>query len=133
MSEPEKGNLSMENRITNFPQLMQQLDGGVLSNVAGLALSNVARAASASGKKGKFTIEFNIKAVGTNLDMVEITANMNVTEPKSGHGNKKEDFQYTSMAHIGKGGKLTYDKPKEDINSQMQLVDAIKPLLEVRG
>lgn len=132
MSEQEKGNLKMEDRITNFPQLMQQLDGGVLSNVAGLALSNVARAASASDKKGKFTIEFNIKAVGTNLDMVEITAKMNVTEPKTGHGNKKEDFLYTSMAHIGKGGKLTYDKPKEDVNHQMQLIDS-KKLKEVRG
>ena len=40
MSNQEAGNLNLEDRTTNFPKLMQELDGGVVSNVVGLALSD---------------------------------------------------------------------------------------------
>lgn len=33
MSKQEAGNLSIEDRTTNFPKLMQELDGGVISGV----------------------------------------------------------------------------------------------------
>lgn len=69
--------------------------------------------------------------MGTNNEMVEITANMSVKEPKAGFGTKNEDFQYTSIAFVGKGGKLTYDRPKEDIRGQL-IIDDSKQLREVR-
>ncbi|HFQ5074762.1 TPA: hypothetical protein ACGU7E_003782 [Vibrio vulnificus] len=131
MSTQEAGNLSLEDRTTNFPKLMQQLDGGVISNVMGLALSNVARAVSYSDKQGNVKIDLKLKPMGTNNEMVEITVNMSVKEPKTGFGTKAEDFQYTSIAYVGKGGKLTYDRPKEDIRGQLVIEDT--KLREVRG
>ena len=131
MSNQESGNLSLEDRTTNFPMLMQQLDGGVVSNVVGLALSNVARAVSYSDKQGNVKLDLKLKPMGTNNEMVEITVNMSVKEPKSGFGTKSEDFQYTSIAYIGKGGKLSYDRPKEDIHGQAMIDDGV--LREVRG
>ncbi|NAW60533.1 hypothetical protein CAG58_00930 [Vibrio sp. V31_P5A7T61] len=131
MSKSESGNLSIEDRTTNFPKLMQELDGGVISNVVGLALSNVARAVSYSDKQGNVKIDLKLKPMGTNNEMVEITVNMSVKEPKTGFGTKNEDFQYTSIAFVGKGGKLTYDRPKEDIRGQL-IFDDSKQLREVR-
>ncbi|WP_257973608.1 hypothetical protein [Vibrio parahaemolyticus] len=110
---------------------MQELDGGVISNVVGLALSNVARAVSYSDKKGNVKLDLNLKPMGTNNEMVEITVNMSVKEPKAGFGTKSEDFQYTSIAYVGKGGKLTYDRPPEDIHGQATLEEG--RLREVRG
>ena len=131
MSNQEAGNLSLEDRTTNFPKLMQELDGGVISNVVGLALSNVARAVSYSDKQGNVKMDLKLKPMGTNNEMVEITVNMSVKEPKSGFGTKSEDFQYTSIAYVGKGGKLTYDRPKEDIHGQAVIEEGM--LREIRG
>lgn len=131
MSKQEAGNLRLEDRTTNFPKLMQQLDGGVISNVVGLALSNVARAVSYSDKQGNVKMDLKLKPMGTNNEMVEITVNMSVKEPKTGFGTKSEDFQYTSIAYVGKGGKLTYDRPKEDIHGQAAIEEGM--LREVRG
>ena len=131
MSKQETGNLSLEDRTTNFPKLMQELDGGVISNVVGLALSNVARAVSYSDKQGSVKMDLKLKPMGTNNEMVEITVNMSVKEPKTGFGTKSEDFKYTSIAYVGKGGKLTYDRPKEDIHGQAAIEEGM--LREVRG
>jgi hypothetical protein len=131
MSEQEKGNLSVEERTTNFPKLMQELDGGVISNVLGLALSNVARAVSYSDKVGNVKIDMKLKPMGTNNEMAEITFNISVKEPKASFGTKSEDFQYSSIAFVGKAGKLTYDRPKEDIKGQLNINDG--KLREVRG
>ncbi|MGI3073723.1 hypothetical protein [Vibrio alginolyticus] len=131
MSNQEAGNLSVEDRTTNFPKLMQELDGGVVSNVVGLALSNVARAVSYSDKQGNVKMDLKLKPMGTNNEMVEITVNMSVKEPKAGFGTKSEDFQYTSIAYVGKGGKLTYDRPKEDIHGKAVIEEGM--LREVRG
>ncbi|WP_136484665.1 hypothetical protein [Vibrio sp. H11] len=131
MSKQEAGNLSLEDRTTNFPKLMQELDGGVISNVVGLAMSNVARAVSYADKQGNVKMDLKLKPMGTNNEMVEITVNMSVKEPKTGFGTKSEDFQYTSIAYVGKGGKLTYDRPKEDIYGQTAIEDGM--LREVRS
>jgi len=131
MSNQEAGNLSLEERSTNFPKLLQELDGGVIANVAGLALSNVARAVSYSDKQGSVKLDLKLKPMGTNNEMVEITVNMSVKEPKTGYGAKSEDFQYVSISYVGKNGKLTYDRPKEDIHGQALLDDSV--LREIRG
>jgi hypothetical protein len=124
MSQQEKGNLSVEDRTTNFPRLLQELDGGVIANVIGLAASNVARAVSYADKQGNIKMDLKLKPMGTNNEMVEITASITVKEPKAGFGTKSEDFQYTSIAYVGKGGKLTYDRPKEDIHGQAIIEEA---------
>jgi hypothetical protein len=124
MSQQEKGNLSIEDRQTNFPKLLQELDGGVIANVVGLAASNVARAVSYADKQGNIKMDLKLKPMGTNNEMVEITCSITVKEPKAGFGTKSEDFQYTSIAYVGKGGKLTYDRPKEDIHGQAIIEEA---------
>lgn len=131
MTEKEKGNLSVEERTTNFPKLMQELDGGVIANVLGLALSNVARAVSYSDKQGQVKLDVKLKPMGTNNEMAELVCSISVKEPKSSYGTKSEDFQYSSVAFIGKGGKLTYDRPKEDVQGQLNIEDA--KLREIRG
>jgi hypothetical protein len=124
MAQQEKGNLNLEDRTTNFPRLLQELDGGVIANVIGLAASNVARAVSYADKQGNIKMDLKLKPMGTNNEMVEITASISVKEPKAGFGTKSEDFQYTSIAYVGKGGKLTYDRPKEDIHGQAIIEEA---------
>jgi hypothetical protein len=124
MAQQEKGNLNLEDRTTNFPRLLQELDGGVIANVIGLAASNVARAVSYADKQGNIKMDLKLKPMGTNNEMVEITASITVKEPKAGFGTKSEDFQYTSIAYVGKGGKLTYDRPKEDIHGQAIIEEA---------
>ncbi|MCE0495743.1 hypothetical protein [Vibrio salinus] len=129
MSEQEKGNLSIEETNTNFPKLMQDLDAGVIANVVGLALTNVARAVSHNDKPGEVKLNMKLKPMGTNNEMAEIACSISVKEPKA-NGNKSEDFKYTSLAFIGKNGKLTYDRPMEDIKGQLNLND--RKLQEVR-
>jgi hypothetical protein len=124
MAQQEKGNLNLEDRTTNFPRLLQELDGGVIANVIGLAASNVARAVSYADKQGNIKMDLKLKPMGTNNEMVEITASISVKELKAGFGTKSEDFQYTSIAYVGKGGKLTYDRPKEDIHGQAIIEEA---------
>lgn len=119
-------------RVTNFPKLMQDLDGGVVANVVGLALSNVARAVAASNKQGEVKLSIKLKHGGSSDNSyLEVVANVAVQEPKMNFGQKKEDFQYKSIAFVGKGGKLTYDRPKEDLNGQFSL-DEPRKLQEVR-
>ena len=111
-----------EDRVTNFPQLMQQLDAGVISNVVGLALSNVALAVSQSNRKGEITLKLTIKPNSTtDNSIVDVISDIKVKEPKPHHGFKIEDFQYGSVAFVGFGGKLSYDRPKLDVNHQLQM------------
>ncbi len=114
-----------DDRITDFPALMQQLDAGVIANVLGLALSNVARAVANSNKQGDITLKLVIKPNSTTDNtIVDVISNIKVKEPKPNHGSKIEDFQYGSVAFVGFGGKLSYDRPKLDVNHQMQLAPA---------
>ncbi|MGF1835853.1 hypothetical protein [Photobacterium sanguinicancri] len=109
-------------RTTDFPTLMQQLDAGVIANVLGLALSNVALAVANSNKKGTITLKLDIKPNSTtDNSIVDVISSIKVTEPKVNHGSKVEDFQYGSVAFVGYGGKLSYDRPKLDVNHQRQL------------
>ncbi|PCE67574.1 MULTISPECIES: hypothetical protein [Salinivibrio] len=120
-------------RITNFPKLMQDIDGGVVSNVLGLALSNVGRAVAASNKQGEITVKIKLKPGGSSDNsFLDLIAGITVNEPKMNFGQKKEDFQYRSIAYVGKGGKLTYDRPKEDVNGQLTFDNQPRKLKEVR-
>ncbi|KKA43462.1 hypothetical protein [Salinivibrio sp. KP-1] len=119
-------------RVTNFPKLMQDIDGGVVANVLGLALSNVGRAVAAANKQGEVTIKLKLKPGGSSDNsFLDVIAGITVDEPKLNFGKKKEDFQYRSIAYVGKGGKLTYDRPKEDVNGQIAF-DEPRKLKEVR-
>ncbi len=111
-----------EDRLTDFPQLMQQLDAGVISNVLGLALSNVARAVANANKQGSVTLKLTVKPNSTtDNSIVDVISDIKVLEPKPNHGSKSEDFRYGSVAFVGFGGKLSYDRPKLDVNHQRQL------------
>ncbi|MEZ9681943.1 hypothetical protein AB4306_18500 [Vibrio splendidus] len=112
----------VDSRITDFPELMQQLDAGVISTVLGLALSNVARAVANSNKQGAVTLKLTVKPNSTtDNSIVDVISDIKVLEPKPNHGAKVEDFRYGSVAFVGYGGKLSYDRPKLDVNHQRQL------------
>lgn len=119
---PEAKKDPVNDRLTDFPQLMQQLDAGVISNVLGLALSNVARAVANSNKQGSVTLKLTVKPNSTtDNSIVDVISDIKVLEPKPNHGSKVEDFRYGSVAFVGFGGKLSYDRPKLDVNHQRAL------------
>ncbi|AUR96783.1 hypothetical protein NVP1232O_49 [Vibrio phage 1.232.O._10N.261.51.E11] len=122
MSEQEKGNLKIENNNTNYPMLMQQLDGGVTGDVIGAMLTKLGLAVKNTDRAGKLTITIDVKP-GNSADnsFLNFNTGLKISEPKLSKGSKVEDSYYGSIVFVGRGGKLTYDRPKEDVNGQNSL------------
>lgn len=129
----DKGNLKMdEGSATNYPKLMMELDAGLTSNVIGQMLSDVAFAVANTNRKGEVTIKMKLEP-GNSADnsYLNINTELKVKEPKMDKGFKVEDTYHGSLVFVGKRGKLTYDRPKEDVNGQINMEDDGK-LKEVR-
>lgn len=123
MSDTEKGNLAIKDRHTNYPQLMQQLDAGTIGNVIGHMLSDLGLAVANTNRAGELTIKMKL-APGNSADNSHLNFNteLKIKEPKMDKGFKQEDSHFGSIVFVGKGGKLTYDRPKEDLNGQKDLL-----------
>ena len=131
--DKDKGNLKMEEgSATNFPKLMMDVDAGLTANVIGQMLSDVAFAVANTNRAGEVNIKIKLKpgnsADNSHLDM---NTELKVKEPKMTKGYKTEDTYHGTIVYVGKRGKLTYDRPKEDVNGQLNLDDDGK-LKEVR-
>lgn len=129
----DKGNLKMdESSATNYPKLMMELDAGLTANVIGQMLSDVAFAVANTNRKGEVTIKMKLEP-GNSADnsYLNINTELKVKEPKMDKGFKIEDTYHGSLVFVGKRGKLTYDRPKEDVNGQINMEDDGK-LKEVR-
>ncbi|WP_274882393.1 hypothetical protein [Vibrio harveyi] len=123
-SNKEAGNLQPSyDRKTDFPLLISQVEGGVIANVLGLAFSNVALAVANSSKQGEVNIKIKLKpASQSDPSIVQMITSMSISEPKPNFGSKREDFKWDTVAHIAKGGKLSYDRPAEDVRSQLNIL-----------
>ncbi|KFA99445.1 hypothetical protein [Vibrio sp. ER1A] len=133
----EKSSGSLEkayDRKTDFPGLISQIEAGSISNVLGLAMSNVALAVANSGKQGEVSLKIKLKpASQTDPSILNTVVSMAVNEPKPKFGSKKEDFKYDTVAYCGYGGKVTYERPKEDVRSQLGLIPEGMAHLKVGG
>ncbi|HIF6165101.1 TPA: hypothetical protein ACX3IR_000718 [Vibrio parahaemolyticus] len=126
--EAPKKSPEME-RVTNFPEFIERVEAGVIANVLGLAVSNVALAVSNSGKAGEVTLKLKLSpASKTDPSIINVVTGITVKEPKVNYGSKSEDFKYETVAFSGYGGKLSYDRPKIDVQNQFQLPDGINQL-----
>lgn len=120
----EAGNLQPTyDRSTDFPQLIADIEGGVIANVLGLGFSNVALAVANSGKSGEITLKVKLKpASKTDPSILNVDASIAINEPKPNYGSKKEDFKYETVAYAAKGGRVTYERPDEDVRHQLNIL-----------
>ncbi len=128
MSEQEKGNLKIEESSnTNYPMLMQQLDGGVTGNVIGAMLTTLGRAVKNTDRPGKLTITIDVRP-GNSGDNAFLNFNtgLKINEPKLTKGSKSEDSHFASIVFVDRKGKLTYDRPKENIDGQHNLLGSVE-------
>ncbi|EOW2807091.1 hypothetical protein ACOVY4_000893 [Proteus mirabilis] len=84
--------MSQEDRKTNVPDFLSELDAGVLNN----------------GGKGKVTIELDFARLSNSMEekRVEITHKLKFSAPTPRGKRTEEDTTKTPM-YVGKGGKLT--------------------------
>ncbi|MEZ9372132.1 hypothetical protein AB4235_05560 [Vibrio cyclitrophicus] len=110
-------------RKTDFPGLLSDIEAGTISNVLGLAMSNVALAVANSGKAGSISLGIKLKpASQTDPSILNTVVSLAISEPKPNYGAKKEDFKFDTVAYCGKGGKVTYDRPPEDVRQQLNML-----------
>ncbi|CAH9016195.1 conserved hypothetical protein [Vibrio phage 137E35-1] len=131
----EKGNLKITDNKTDFPLLLEQFNGGVLANLLGVSLSNIGRAVAHTNRAGEVTIKLKLKpGSSTDNSFINLNTIVTVKEPKMERGDIKEDIYQDGIVFVGGKGQLTYDRPKEDVNGQKDLLASggVSTLKEVR-
>ncbi|EPZ9226151.1 TPA: hypothetical protein SMN24_000199 [Proteus mirabilis] len=100
--------MSQEDRKTNVPDFLSELDAGVFENKVSVALNDVALGVLNNGGKGKVSIELDIERLSNSMEekRVEITHKLKFTAPTLRGKRTEEDATKTPM-YVGKGGKLT--------------------------
>ncbi|MFU9003637.1 hypothetical protein [Proteus sp. TSJ240517] len=100
--------MSQEDRKTNVPDFLSELDVGVFENKVSVALNDVALGVLNNGGKGKVIIELDIERLSNSMEekRVEITHKLKFTAPTLRGKRTEEDATKTPM-YVGKGGKLT--------------------------
>ncbi|MBG2711033.1 hypothetical protein ACNARU_09640 [Proteus sp. WDL240414] len=100
--------MSQEDRKTNVPDFLSELDAGVFENKVSVALNDVALGVLNNGGKGKVIIELDIERLSNSMEekRVEITHKLKFTAPTLRGKRTEEDATKTPM-YVGKGGKLT--------------------------
>ncbi|HGN2196401.1 MULTISPECIES: hypothetical protein [Morganellaceae] len=100
--------MSQEDRKTNVPDFLSELDAGVFENKVSVALNDVALGVLNNGGKGKVIIELDIERLSNSMEekRVEITHKLKFTAPTL-RGKRTEDDATKTPMYVGKGGKLT--------------------------
>ncbi len=99
---------TLPSSVTDFAEMLGELNGGVFLQQAGRALSDVALGTVANGdgkKKGKVNISFEFSRIGES-SQVEIKHTLSYVKPTS-RGKSSEDATTTTPMHVGRGGRLT--------------------------
>lgn len=111
----------MSDTKTNVSEFIGELNAGILIQQVGALLSEVALATTINGnksKKGKVGLSFTITPM--NEGQVVITTKLDhLIHTKTGEKTEKSVSQ-TPM-FVGKGGVMTINQPKEDLNGQFGL------------
>ena len=112
---------------TNVDDFIEELGGGVFKEKLAYLLSQAALGTVIHGlgkKKGKVNIEFSLKQIGENNQVV-VTHKISHSTPTKRGKRSEEDITETPM-FVGKGGVMSINAPKEEINGQMTIVDGEK-------
>lgn len=120
----EKSKPNLNERHTNVQDFIASLGAGTVEKKLGMLLSMVAEGTVLHGagkKTGKVTIDLTLQQVGVN-SQVTVVSKVTHSTPTP-HGKKSEDDTTMSVMHVGKGGKLTEEAPREDYDGQFSLVD----------
>lgn len=97
-----------ENRKTDVPVFLGDLDGGVFNNKLAAALNDVALGVINNGGKGKVVVTFDIDRLSNSIEekRVHIKHQLKYVSPTPRGKVSEEDTTETPM-YVGKGGKLT--------------------------
>ncbi|RLM13346.1 hypothetical protein BIY27_10775 [Gibbsiella quercinecans] len=97
-----------ENRKTDVPVFLGDLDGGVFNNKLAAALNDVALGVINNGGKGKVVVTFDIDRLSNSVEekRVHIKHQLKYVSPTPRGKVSEEDTTETPM-YVGKGGKLT--------------------------
>ncbi|WP_039913126.1 hypothetical protein [Cellvibrio mixtus] len=91
---------------TNVGTFLGDLDGGVFEEKLSHILSQVAGAVCDHGRKGKITLEFELKQIG-NGHQVTVDHKVKYVRPTK-RGSVQEDEQTSTPMHVGKGGAMSF-------------------------
>ncbi|MDH0063189.1 hypothetical protein [Leclercia adecarboxylata] len=95
-------------RLTDVPEFMGELDGGVFQNKIAVALSEVAFGVLNNGQKGKVTLTFELDRMSNSVEekRVMIKHKLAYVRPTPRGKSSEEDSTETPM-YVNRGGKLT--------------------------
>lgn len=111
-----------EGSSTNVHDFMGALGAGVFEKKLAMLLSQAAHGTVLHGrgnKTGKVTVEFTIKQVGENSQVI-ISHKLSHSTPTA-RGKKSEDDVSETPMHVGKNGVMTEDAPREEFDGQYGL------------
>lgn len=94
-----------QRQLTNFAELLGELDAGTLQKRIEMALSDTALGVVTTGKTGKVTLTFTMKQVGES-NQVNIDHKVDFSQPTH-RGNRSEDHTTSSALYVGGRGALT--------------------------
>ncbi|MGC6386538.1 hypothetical protein ACMV8I_02590 [Ewingella sp. S1.OA.A_B6] len=97
-----------ENRMTNVPEFLSELDAGIFENKIAAALNAVAFGVLNNGGKGKVVIEIDVDRMSNTMEekRVMLSHKLKFVSPTPRGKSSEEDKTETPM-YVGKGGKLT--------------------------
>lgn len=95
-------------RMTNVPDFLGELDAGIFMNKIAAALNDVSLGVLNNGGKGKVTLTFDIDRLNNSIEekRVAIKHKLSFTTPTPRGKSSEEDTTETPM-YVNKGGKLT--------------------------
>ena len=99
-----KNAMSENNRMTNVPEFLGDLDAGVFMNKISAALNNVALGTDMNGGTGEVHLVF--KFVQIDDGRLEVQHKLKMITPTKRGKKSEEDTTKTPM-WVGKGGKMT--------------------------
>lgn len=112
----------IEKTSTDLNHLLEHMNAGIARQQVEAVLSEVARGVTNFGgkKTGKVSIEMDIRRFAENEDQIMITTVIKKKEPTK-YGVKTEDVGSESVFFVGRGGKITFEQPKEADSGQFGL------------
>lgn len=97
--------MSNENRGTDLPEFIHDLDAGVFAEKVARALGDVAAGVVDQNKGGEVTLKFNLTKVG-NSPRVNIKHKLSYKVPEM-NGSFSQENTTESVMHVNPGGRIT--------------------------
>ncbi|MBT11382.1 MAG: hypothetical protein CMI02_05025 [Oceanospirillaceae bacterium] len=92
-------------RGTDLPEFINDLDGGVFAEKVSHALSDVAAGVIETDKNGEVTLKFKLGRVG-NSHRIQIKHSLTYKVPER-NGNYSQENTTESVMHVNRGGRIT--------------------------